>query len=53
MKIVKDELYKATFAHCLDSEDIIEQVVIGKKYFRLRSQLLDLGYENTSLEIVE
>jgi hypothetical protein len=53
MKIEKEKHYKVKFAHCFDETDTIEDIVIGKKFFRLRNMLLDLGYEVDSLKLIE
>jgi hypothetical protein len=50
MKLNRDDIYVATFVHCLDDADIIQQTTSGSKFYRLRNFLSDLGYIVKSVE---
>lgn len=49
-KLDKTKLYKVKFVHCFDDDDIIEQAVSGRKFYRLREFMLGLGYEVRNVE---
>ncbi|MGD7047044.1 hypothetical protein [Rossellomorea marisflavi] len=45
MKLDKNKMYHVTFIHWLDPEDKITHKVIGRKFYRIRNFLRDLGYQ--------
>jgi len=52
MKLNRDDIYVATFVHCLDEADIIQQTTSGRKFYRLKNFLGDLGYIVKSVELI-
>ena len=53
IKVDKDKFYKVKFEHSLDSKDTITAVICGRKIFRFRNFLGDLGYRLVKYEAVE
>jgi len=51
LKINKDIIYNVTFTHSLDSNDVIKEKVEGRRIFKLRNFLGDLGYVMSSYEL--
>jgi hypothetical protein len=49
-KIDKEKLYLVKFKQIFNDVDTIEQIVSGRKFYRLRNFLRDLGYEVSSIE---
>lgn len=53
IKVDKDKFYKVKFEHSLDSKDTITDIVYGRRIFRFRNFLGDLGYRLVKYEVVE
>lgn len=54
VKVDKNKVYKVTFTHSLDDEDVIRDILTGRGFFKFKSFLLDLGYLCTDItEVIE
>jgi hypothetical protein len=53
MKIKKQCMYRVIFTHYLNKEDTIEDLILGKDFFKMRNWLGDLGYSVTNIEEVD